>query len=129
MVKIGFHESDASEAETQHNAWETIQRSHAIANGVYVAAVNRVGIEGDGLRFWGGSFVADPQGCMLARAGEGEETLIAECDPRVIEHVRRSWPLGGELRLQWKTKRALVVITGRAAREASRPRLPVWRRS
>jgi N-carbamoylputrescine amidase len=92
---IGFHESDASEAETQHNAWETIQRSHAIANGVFVAAVNRVGHEGpegDGLQFWGGSFVSDPQGRMLAKAGKGEETLIVECDPRTIEHVRRNWP-------------------------------------
>ena len=68
---IGFHHSDAAEAGTQHDAWETIQRSHAIANGVYVAAVNRVGHEGpegDGLEFWGGSFVSDPQGRMLAKA-------------------------------------------------------------
>jgi len=57
--------------------------------------VNRVGHEGpegDGLQFWGGSFVSDPQGRMLAKAGEGEETLIVECDPRTIEHVRRNWP-------------------------------------
>ena len=92
---IGFHESDASEAATQHNAWETIQRSHAIANGVFVAAVNRVGHEGpegDGLQFWGGSFVADPQGRLLAKASDTEETLVVECDPRQIEHVRRNWP-------------------------------------
>ena len=92
---IGFHHSDAAEARTQHDAWETIQRSHAIANGVYVAAVNRVGREGpegDGLEFWGGSFVSDPQGRMLAKAGDTEETLIVECDPRVIESVRRNWP-------------------------------------
>ena len=92
---IGFHESDAAEADTQRDAWETIQRSHAIANGVYVAAVNRVGYEGaagDGIQFWGGSFVSDPQGRVLARAGEGEETRIVECDPRVIESVRRNWP-------------------------------------
>jgi N-carbamoylputrescine amidase len=92
---IGFHHSDAAEAPTQHDAWETIQRSHAIANGVYVAAVNRVGHEGpkdDGLEFWGGSFVTDPQGRMLAKAGDAEETLIVECDPRVIESVRRNWP-------------------------------------
>ena len=92
---IGFHESDAAEAATQHNAWETIQRSHAIANGVFVAAVNRVGHEGpegDGLQFWGGSFVSDPQGRMLAKAGDAEETLVVECDPRQIEHVRRNWP-------------------------------------
>src|SRR5450759_4023230 len=92
---IGFHHSDAAEAATQHNAWETIQRSHAIANGVYVAAVNRVGHEGpagEGLEFWGGSFVSDPQGRMLAKAGDTEETLMVECDPRVIESVRRNWP-------------------------------------
>jgi N-carbamoylputrescine amidase len=92
---IGFHESDASEAEHQHSAWETIQRSHAIANGVYVAGVNRVGHEGpegDGLQFWGGSFVTDPQGRMLAKAGDGEEILIVECDPARIEYVRRNWP-------------------------------------
>ena len=50
------------------------------------------GPEGDGLQFWGGSFVSDPQGRMLAKAGDGEETLIVECDPRTIEHVRRNWP-------------------------------------
>jgi N-carbamoylputrescine amidase len=92
---IGFHESDASEAAHQHSAWETIQRAHAIANGVYVASVNRVGHEGpegDGLQFWGGSFVADPQGRMLAKAGDQEEILIVECDPARIESVRRNWP-------------------------------------
>src|ERR1035441_7024709 len=71
---IGFHHSDAAEAATQHNAWETIQRSHAIANGVYVAAVNRVGHEGpagEGLEFWGRSFVSDPRGPMLAQARGG----------------------------------------------------------
>jgi len=92
---IGFHESDAGEAGHQHNAWETIQRAHAIANGVYVASVNRVGHEGpegDGLQFWGGSFVADPQGRMLAKAGDSEEVLVVECDPERIEYVRRNWP-------------------------------------
>jgi N-carbamoylputrescine amidase len=92
---IGFHESDAAEATHQHNAWETIQRSHAIANGVYVASVNRIGHEGpagDGLQFWGGSFVADPQGRMLAKAGDSEEILVVECDPARIEYVRRNWP-------------------------------------
>jgi N-carbamoylputrescine amidase len=93
---IGFHHSDVGEATAQHNAWETVQRAHAIANGIYVAAVNRVGFEegapGDGLQFWGGSFVADPQGRMLAKAADQEETLIVECDPRRIEEVRRNWP-------------------------------------
>ena len=80
----------------QHDAWRTIQRAHAIANGVYVAAVNRVGYEGPparGLEFWGGSFVADPFGQVLGEAGhENEETLIVECDQRRIEEVRRNWP-------------------------------------
>src|SRR5438105_14763634 len=82
--------------EAQSNAWETIQRANAIANGVYVAAVNRVGHEGPadgGLEFWGGSFVADPFGRVLARAGtDTEEILIVECDPRLQEEPRRHWP-------------------------------------
>jgi N-carbamoylputrescine amidase len=76
----------------QRDAWETIQRSHAIANGIFVAAVNRVGVEGE-LEFWGNSFVADPFGEVIARAsGKDEETLIAECDLAKIEEVRRNWP-------------------------------------
>jgi N-carbamoylputrescine amidase len=94
---IGWHPAEkASDGEAQHDAWRTIQRSHAIANGLYVAAVNRVGYEGPpetGLEFWGGSFVADPFGQVLAEAShDGEETLIVECDPRRIEEVRRNWP-------------------------------------
>lgn len=73
-----------------------IQRAHAIANGIYVAAVNRVGHEGPPearLEFWGTSFVADPFGSLLAEASsEKEETLVVECDPQRIEEVRRSWP-------------------------------------
>ena len=76
----------------QQDAWETIQRSHAIANGVFVAAVNRVGIEGE-LEFWGSSFVADPSGEVIARASAAaEETLVVECDLAKIEEVRRNWP-------------------------------------
>jgi N-carbamoylputrescine amidase len=76
----------------QVNAWETIQRSHAIANGVFVAAVNRVGVEGE-LEFWGNSFVADPFGEVIARASAtAEETLVVECDLAKIEQVRRNWP-------------------------------------
>jgi N-carbamoylputrescine amidase len=76
----------------QVNAWETIQRSHAISNGVFVAAVNRVGVEGD-LEFWGSSFVADPFGEVIARASiKDEETLLAECNFAKIEEVRRNWP-------------------------------------
>jgi N-carbamoylputrescine amidase len=94
---IGWHPSEkAVVGAAQHDAWRTIQRAHAIANGVYVAAVNRVGFEGPpdaGLDFWGGSFVADPFGRVLAEAGhDGEETLIVECDPRRIEETRRDWP-------------------------------------
>jgi N-carbamoylputrescine amidase len=93
---IGWHPSEKAEhGAAQRDAWRTIQRAHAIANGVYVAAVNRVGYEGPperGLEFWGASFVADPFGRVLAEAGEGEETLIVECDPRRIEEVRRNWP-------------------------------------
>ncbi|HUI77733.1 MAG TPA: carbon-nitrogen hydrolase [Bryobacteraceae bacterium] len=94
---IGWHPSEkAAVGEGQHDAWRTIQRSHAIANGLYVASVNRVGYEGPpdhGLEFWGGSFVADPFGRMLAEASsDREETLIVECDPRTIEETRRNWP-------------------------------------
>ena len=76
----------------QHDAWETIQRAHAIANGVFVAAVNRVGKEG-GIRFWGQSFVADPFGRVLARASSQEpECLLVDCDLALIEKTRRDWP-------------------------------------
>jgi N-carbamoylputrescine amidase len=94
---IGWHPAEkAAEGEAQHDAWRTIQRSHAIANGVYVAAINRVGFEGppeSGLEFWGGSFVADPFGRVLAEAShDREEILVVECDPRRQEEVRRNWP-------------------------------------
>jgi N-carbamoylputrescine amidase len=86
-----FDEGEAVDA-AQHEAWETAQRAHAIANGVFVAAVNRVGLE-DGIRFWGQSFVADPFGRVLARASaDAEETLLVECDLAAIERVRREWP-------------------------------------
>ncbi|MGP8248048.1 MAG: carbon-nitrogen hydrolase [Bryobacteraceae bacterium] len=94
---IGWHPSEkAPYGVEQHDAWRTIQRSHAIANGVYVAAVNRVGYEGPaghGLEFWGASFVADPFGRVLAEAShDKEETLIVDCDLARIEEVRRNWP-------------------------------------
>jgi N-carbamoylputrescine amidase len=94
---IGWHPSEKAEFGTaQHDAWRTIQRAHAIANGIYVAAVNRVGYEGPpehGLEFWGRSFVADPFGQVLAEAStDKEETLIVECDPQRMEEVRRNWP-------------------------------------
>lgn len=94
---IGWHPSEKpDDGAAQLEAWRTIQRAHAIANGVYVAAVNRVGCEGtpeSGLEFWGSSFVADPFGQVLAEASTGqEETLVVECDPHRIEEVRRNWP-------------------------------------
>jgi N-carbamoylputrescine amidase len=94
---IGWHPAEKEQyGAAQHDAWRTVQRAHAIANGIYVAAVKRVGFEGPaerGLEFWGGSFVADPFGQIVAEAGhDGEEILIADCDPRRIEEVRRNWP-------------------------------------
>jgi N-carbamoylputrescine amidase len=81
-----------SVALAQHNAWELIQRSHAVANGVYVASVNRVGREGK-IKFWGKSFVAGPFGEIVARAGgKREEILIAQCDLGKIDETRQSWP-------------------------------------
>lgn len=79
-------------AQQQRAAWELIQRSHAVANGVYVASVNRVGREGK-IKFWGHSFVAGPFGEIIAHAGgEREEILLARCDLGKIEETRQSWP-------------------------------------
>ena len=96
---IGWHPHEKDEhGAAQRDAWRTVQRGHAIANGLYVAAVNRVGLEpgdsgGAGLEFWGTSFVADPQGVVLAEAStDREEVLVAEVDPARIEDVRRNWP-------------------------------------
>jgi N-carbamoylputrescine amidase len=94
---IGWHPHEKAQfGKAQHDAWRTIQRAHAIANGVYVAAVNRVGYEGtpeSGIEFWGGSFVCDPFGQVIAEAShDREEILVAECDPRRSEEVRRNWP-------------------------------------
>jgi len=101
---IGWHPAEKEEFGTaQYEAWQTIQRAHAIANGVFVGAVNRVGheqgdvrgnrIEGPGLEFWGGSFIADPFGRIIAKAShDKEEILISEVDVRALEDVRRNWP-------------------------------------
>lgn len=79
-------------ADAEHDAWQTIQRSHAIANGVFVAAANRVGVE-DHLNFWGTSFVADPLGRVLKQASQDqEEVLVVECDLNLIQEVRSDWP-------------------------------------
>jgi N-carbamoylputrescine amidase len=94
---IGWHPSEKAEhGAAQLDAWRTIQRAHAIANGVYVAAINRVGHEGDaggGIEFWGSSFVCDPFGQVIAQAQEnGPEVLVVECDLARLETVRRHWP-------------------------------------
>ena len=94
---IGWHPDEKDEwGAAQVDAWRTAQRAHAIANGVYVAAPNRVGHEDEpgtkGITFFGRSFIADPFGRYLADAGEGEEILVARCDPALIEEVRRNWP-------------------------------------
>src|SRR5579863_9039244 len=94
---IGWHPAEKQEhGAAQLDAWRTMQRSHAIANGVFVAAVNRVGFEGppeSGIEFWGSSFVCDPFGQVIAQASvDKEETLVVECDLRRLEEVRRNWP-------------------------------------
>jgi len=94
---IGWHPSEKERfGQGQLEAWRTVQRGHAIANGVYLAAVNRVGFEGSperGLEFWGASFLAGPFGELLAEAPtDREEILIADCDGREVETVRRHWP-------------------------------------
>lgn len=94
---IGWHPSEREEyGAAQLDAWRTIQRAHAIANGIYVCAVNRVGFEGPsdkGLEFWGSSFIADPFGQVIAQASaDREEILVAEIDPRKMDEVRRNWP-------------------------------------
>ena len=107
---IGWHPSEKAEfGERQYDAWQTIQRAHAIANGVFVCAVNRVGHEhgdvelpngtlpkgpeGAGLEFWGGSFIADPFGRIIAKAShDKEEILYADLDPKEVEVTRQHWP-------------------------------------
>jgi N-carbamoylputrescine amidase len=95
---IGWHPSEKAEhGANQHGAWETIQRAHAVANGCYVAAVNRIGHErpygGDGLEFWGQSFVAGTQGQILARAApDQEETLLVPVDLASLDLTRTHWP-------------------------------------
>jgi N-carbamoylputrescine amidase len=101
---IGWHPAEMDEfGAAQYDAWQTIQRAHAIANGVYVAGVNRVGVEhgdvlgnraaGPGLEFWGGSFLADPFGRIIAKAShDAEEILIGEIDLAHLEDTRRNWP-------------------------------------
>ena len=82
----------------QVDAWQTMMRSHAIANGVYVVAPNRVGVE-QNIEFWGASFVADPYGCVIAQAGQEAETIQADCDLSLIETARTHWPFFRDRRI------------------------------
>ncbi|MFQ3669823.1 MAG: carbon-nitrogen hydrolase [Verrucomicrobiia bacterium] len=85
-------ETDPAIRQAQYNAWQTIQRAHAIANGVFVASVNRVGPEGS-LNFWGGSFVSDPFGELLHLAPhDREETFLVDCPLAEVDRTRRHWP-------------------------------------
>lgn len=101
---IGWHPAEKSRYGGVHQeAWKTIQRAHAIANGIYVAAVNRVGHEvlvGEGIEFWGNSFVADPMGVILKEAStKQEEILVVDCDLAYLEEVRRNWPFFRDRRI------------------------------
>ncbi len=96
---IGWHPHEKAEhGNAQFESWLTVQRGHAIANGVYVAAANRVGLEkvnetSAGIEFWGNSFIADPQGKIMAQASsDKEEALMAEVDLSRIEYIRQNWP-------------------------------------
>jgi N-carbamoylputrescine amidase len=96
---IGWHPYEKDEhGKPQFESWQTIQRGHAIANGIYVAAANRIGLEKQspdsaGIEFWGRSFICDPQGIILAEASQDkEEVITAEVDLSRIEYIRRNWP-------------------------------------
>jgi N-carbamoylputrescine amidase len=104
---IGWHPKEKSHfGETQAAAWETVQRGHAIANGVYVASPNRIGFEkipgatGEGIEFFGGSFISDPFGKILQKGSrDKEEILVAEIDPKQQEETRRNWPFFRDRRI------------------------------
>jgi N-carbamoylputrescine amidase len=95
---IGWHpEEKAENGAAQHDAWQTVQRGHAIANGIYVAAVNRVGLETPagppGLEFWGSSFLCNPQGVLVTEASvDRAEIVLGTVDPARVEDVRKHWP-------------------------------------
>jgi len=122
---IGWHPDEKEEfGAAQYDAWQTIQRSHAIANGVYVAGVNRVGHEngdvkgnrvaGKGIEFWGGSFLADPFGRVIAKASlDKEEILLGEIDLALMEDTRRNWPFLRDRRID-----AYAPITQRFLEDA-----------
>lgn len=100
---IGWLPSEkATEGEAQLDAWRTMQRSHAIANGVFVVAINRVGQEGEsetGIQFWGHSIVVDPLGRVLAEGGEGEEVIVCDLDMSLIGETRKWWPFFRDRRI------------------------------
>jgi N-carbamoylputrescine amidase len=96
---IGWHPNEKEKhGRAQYESWLTVQRGHAVANGIYVAAVNRIGLEkvddkSPGIEFWGQSFVCDPQGMIIAQASvDKEEILLAEIDLERIEYIRHNWP-------------------------------------
>ncbi|HSI64748.1 MAG TPA: carbon-nitrogen hydrolase [Candidatus Saccharimonadia bacterium] len=97
---IGWLKSEKAElGKAQHTAWETVQRGHAVANGCYVAAVNRVGVEEE-TEFWGQSFVANPYGEIIAKGSPSEEeVLIVPCDMKALEDFRRIWPFFRDRRI------------------------------
>jgi N-carbamoylputrescine amidase len=101
---IGWHPKEKAEwGAAQADAWRTAQRAHAIANGVFVAAANRVGFEAepgtDGLEFFGHSFIADPFGRLVAEAGTDPAIVVASLDPALIEYTRRNWPFFRDRRI------------------------------
>ena len=96
---IGWHPGEkGTHGKAQYESWLTVQRGHAVANGVYIAAVNRIGLEkvsddSAGIEFWGQSFICDPQGVIIAKASvDNEEIIMAEVDTERIEYIRRNWP-------------------------------------
>ena len=123
---IGWHPAERdTEGTAQHDAWRTVQRAHAIANGVFVATVNRVGHEGPpggGLRFWGGSFVCDPAGRILAEGStDREEVVLAECDGGAIERQRRGWPFLRDRRVDSYAGLTARLLDGTQCGRASKP--------
>ena len=101
---IGWHPKEKAQyGEAQHGAWETSMRGHAVANGIYVGAANRIGHEGakdGGLQFWGQSFVSGPQGQILKIASVDKEEIVTQtCDRKVLEDVRRNWPFFRDRRI------------------------------
>lgn len=116
---IGWHPKEKQKyGEKQYNAWMNVMKGHAVANGVYVAAANRIGLEKyvpgtDGIEFWGASFIAGPQGEILAQAStDREEILLAEVDLTLMEEVRQNWPFFRDRRIDAfgdLTKRAMEL--------------------